>query len=89
MGASHEEHVCSSVLEKEPEGTAISGDREQTQAIHRVQRESQTLEGLLRKRKRVAVMKLHSAAFAHLVGDPIRCGGIRQLEILASSYSRA
>ena len=27
----------------------VNEDREQTQAIHRIQRESQTLEGLLRK----------------------------------------
>jgi DNA primase len=40
----------------------VDEDREQTRAIHRVQRESQTLEGLLRKRKRDAVVKLHRNA---------------------------
>jgi DNA primase catalytic core len=40
----------------------VNEDREQTQAIHRVQREAQTLEGLLRKRKRDAVLKLHRNA---------------------------
>ena len=40
----------------------VNEDREQTQAIHRVQREAQTLEGLLRKRRRDAVLKLHRNA---------------------------
>jgi DNA primase catalytic core len=40
----------------------VNEDREQTQAIHRAQREAQTLEGLLRKRKRDAVLKLHRNA---------------------------
>jgi DNA primase len=40
----------------------VNEDRAQTQAIHRVQRESQTLEGLLRKRERDAVLKLHRNA---------------------------
>lgn len=40
----------------------VDEDREQTRAIHRVQREAQTLEGLLRKRKRDAVVKLHRNA---------------------------
>ena len=31
----------------------VNEDREQTQAIHRLQREQQTLEGLLAKRQRV------------------------------------
>ena len=31
---------------------AVNEDREQTQAIHQLQRERQTLEGLLRKQKR-------------------------------------
>ena len=41
---------------------SVNEDREQTQAIHRIQRESQTLEGLLLKRKRDAVLKLHRNA---------------------------
>jgi DNA primase catalytic core len=41
---------------------SVNEEREQTQAIHRVQREAQTLEGLLRKRKRDAVLKLHRNA---------------------------
>jgi DNA primase catalytic core len=40
----------------------VNEDRAQTQAIHRVQRESQTLEGFLRKRERDAVLKLHRNA---------------------------
>ena len=40
----------------------VNEDREQTQAIHRAQREAQTLDGLLRKRKRDAVLKLHRNA---------------------------
>ena len=41
---------------------SVNEDREQTQAIHRVQRESQTLDGLLQKRKRDAVLRLHRNA---------------------------
>lgn len=41
---------------------SVNEDRAQTQAIHRAQRESQTLEGLLRKRKRDAVVRLHRNA---------------------------
>ena len=41
---------------------SVNEDRAQTQAIHRAQRESQTLVGLLRKRKRDAVVKLHRTA---------------------------
>jgi len=41
---------------------SVNEDREQTQAIHRVQRESQTLDGLLLKRKRDAVLRLHRNA---------------------------
>jgi DNA primase catalytic core len=40
----------------------VNEDRKQTQAIHRAQREAQTLDGLLRKRKRDAVLKLHRNA---------------------------
>jgi DNA primase catalytic core len=40
----------------------VNEDRAQTQAIHRVQREAQTLEGFLRKRERDALLKLHRNA---------------------------
>jgi DNA primase catalytic core len=40
----------------------VNEDREQTQAIHRLQRERQTLEGLLRKQKRKTLLKLHQNA---------------------------
>ncbi len=41
---------------------AVNEDREQTKAIHRLQRERQTLEGLLRKQKRQALIQLHQNA---------------------------
>jgi DNA primase catalytic core len=40
----------------------VNEDREQTQAIHRLQRERQTLDGLLRKQKRKTLLKLHQNA---------------------------
>ena len=40
----------------------VNEDREQTQAIHRVQREAQTLEGLLRRRDRDAILSVHRNA---------------------------
>jgi DNA primase len=40
----------------------VNEDREQTRAIHRVQREAQTLEGLLGKHRRQSVMALHRNA---------------------------
>ncbi len=40
----------------------VNEDREQTQAIHRVQRESQTLAGLLRRKDRDELRKLHQNA---------------------------
>jgi hypothetical protein len=40
----------------------VNESREQTQAIHRMQREAQTLEGLLRKREREELLKLHRNA---------------------------
>jgi DNA primase len=40
----------------------VDEDREQTSAIHRLQRESQTLEGLLARRKKDALLKLHQNA---------------------------
>jgi DNA primase catalytic core len=40
----------------------VNEDREQTQAIHRVQREAQTLEGLLQRRDRDAILAVHRNA---------------------------
>jgi DNA primase catalytic core len=41
---------------------SVNEDREQTQAIHRVQREAQTLEGLLQRREREAILAVHRNA---------------------------
>jgi DNA primase len=41
---------------------SVNEDREQTQAIHRLQREQQTLEGLVRRQQRIALIKLHQNA---------------------------
>ncbi len=41
---------------------AVNEDREQTQAIHRLQREQQTLEGLVRRQQRATLIKLHQNA---------------------------
>jgi DNA primase len=41
---------------------SVNEKREQTQAIHRVQREAQTLEGLLQRRDRDAVLTVHRNA---------------------------
>jgi DNA primase len=41
---------------------AVDEDREQTRAIHRIQRQAQTLEGLLAKRERQRIMTLHRNA---------------------------
>jgi hypothetical protein len=40
----------------------VDEDREQTRAIHRIQREAQTLEGLHAKRRRQAILALHRNA---------------------------
>jgi hypothetical protein len=40
----------------------VNEEREQTQAIHRVQREAQTVEGLLRRQDRAAVLAVHRNA---------------------------
>lgn len=40
----------------------VNEDREQTRAIHRAQREAQTLEGLLKRAERDAVVRLHQNA---------------------------
>jgi len=41
---------------------SVNEEREQTQAIHRVQREAQTLEGLLKRRDREAILAVHRNA---------------------------
>jgi hypothetical protein len=41
---------------------AVDESREQTRAIHRVQRQSRTLEGLARRRARARLLKLHQDA---------------------------
>jgi hypothetical protein len=41
---------------------SVNEDREQTQAIHRLQREQQTLAGLLRRQQRTALIQLHRNA---------------------------
>ena len=41
---------------------AVNEEREQTQAIHKMQREAQTLDGLFKKRERADIMKLHRNA---------------------------
>jgi DNA primase catalytic core len=40
----------------------VNEDRRQTQAIHRLQREQQTIEGLLARQDRAAILKLHRNA---------------------------
>ncbi|HEV2112766.1 MAG TPA: CHC2 zinc finger domain-containing protein [Terriglobales bacterium] len=40
----------------------VNEDRQQTQAIHKKQREGQTIEGLLRREERAAILKLHRNA---------------------------
>lgn len=40
----------------------VNEDREQTKAIHQKQRESQTLEGLLRRQERIAILNVHRNA---------------------------
>ncbi|HEY2472896.1 MAG TPA: CHC2 zinc finger domain-containing protein [Terracidiphilus sp.] len=41
---------------------SVNEEREQTQAIHRVQREAQTLEGLLQRKDREAILAVHRNA---------------------------
>ena len=41
---------------------SVNEEREQTQAIHRLQREQQTLGGLIRRQERAALIKLHRNA---------------------------
>ena len=41
---------------------SVNADREQTQAIHRLQREAQTLEGLMRRHERSEIIRVHQNA---------------------------
>ena len=41
---------------------SVNEDRAQTQAVHRLQREQQTLEGLVRREERRAILRLHQNA---------------------------
>ena len=41
---------------------SVNADREQTQAIHRLQREAQTLEGLMKRQERREIITLHQNA---------------------------
>jgi DNA primase catalytic core len=49
----------------------VNEDREQTKAIHRVQREAQTVEGLLRRQDRAAVLAVHRNAQRLLKPVPV------------------
>ncbi len=49
----------------------VNEDRAQTQAIHRIQRESQTIEGLLRRRDRDELLRLHRNAQRLLKPVPV------------------
>jgi DNA primase len=49
----------------------VDEDREQTRAIHRIQREAQTLEGLLAKRRRQDILVLHRNAQRLLKPIPV------------------
>ena len=48
----------------------VDEDREQTRAIHRIQREAQTLEGLLAKRRRQDIISAASQCAAAVEADP-------------------
>jgi DNA primase (bacterial type) len=50
---------------------SVNEDREQTKAIHRVQREAQTVEGLLRRQDRAAVLAVHRNAQRLLKPVPV------------------
>jgi len=49
----------------------VNEDREQTKAIHRVQREAQTVEGLLRRQDRKAILTVHRNAQRLLKPVPV------------------
>ena len=56
---------------------SVNEEREQTQAIHRLQREQQTLEGLLKRQERRDIVRLHQNAQRLLrplfVANPYAC----------------
>ena len=54
----------------------VNEDREQTQAIHRVQREAQTLEGLLTRRERDAILNA-APQRAAVAQARLRCQSLR------------
>lgn len=60
----------------------VNEDREQTRAIHRIQRESQTLEGLLARRRRAKLLTLHRNAQRLLKPLPIYNPFAHQLTFL-------
>ncbi len=60
----------------------VNEDREQTRAIHRIQRESQTLEGLLARRRRAKLLTLHRNAQRLLKPLPIYNPYAHQLTFL-------
>jgi DNA primase len=57
----------------------VDEDREQTRAIHRLQREAQTLEGLIQKRRRQEIVTLHRNAQRLLKPLPVVNPYARQL----------
>jgi DNA primase catalytic core len=57
----------------------VNEDREQTQAIHRLQREAQTLAGMLRRKERDAVLALHRNA--HRLLKPVKVVNERALAL--------
>jgi DNA primase len=57
----------------------VNEDREQTKAIHRLQREAQTLAGMLRRKERDAVLALHRNA--HRLLKPIKVVNERALAL--------
>ena len=60
----------------------VNEDRAQTQAIHRIQRESQTIEGLLLKRDRDELLRLHRNAQRLLKPVPVVNPYARELTFL-------
>lgn len=60
----------------------VNEDREQTRAIHRIQRESQTLDGLLGRRRRTRLLALHRNAQRLLKALPIYNPFAHQLTFL-------
>jgi DNA primase len=60
----------------------VDEGREQTRAIHRLQRERRTLEGLLASRKRERILKLHHDAQRLLKPIPVVVPHVRRLTFL-------